>query len=81
MLCFLQVAVFAGGVDTTATETKGTVLIHSAEQVRFVTVFLKFQNYDYGFLKDGCVFVIVIVTNFSFYIGFVARELCKDRGS
>lgn len=32
---FLQVAVFAGGVDTTATETKGTVLIHSAEQVCF----------------------------------------------
>ena len=26
---------FAGGVDTTATETKGTVLIHSAEQVSF----------------------------------------------
>ena len=24
---------FAGGVDTSATETKGTVLIHSAEQV------------------------------------------------
>ena len=32
---FHQVAVFAGGVDTTATETKGTVLIHSAEQVSF----------------------------------------------
>lgn len=29
----LQVAVFASGVDTSATETKGTVLIHSAEQV------------------------------------------------
>ncbi|XP_013617096.1 PREDICTED: T-complex protein 1 subunit theta-like [Brassica oleracea var. oleracea] len=28
-----KVAVFAGGVDTTATETKGTVLIHSAEQI------------------------------------------------
>ncbi|MCI16822.1 T-complex protein 1 subunit theta-like, partial [Trifolium medium] len=27
------VAVFVGGVDTSATETKGTVLIHSAEQV------------------------------------------------
>ena len=27
---------FAGGVDTTATETKGTVLIHSAEQVCFL---------------------------------------------
>ncbi|KAL2508941.1 GroEL-like apical domain superfamily [Forsythia ovata] len=27
-----QVAVFAGGVDTSATETKGTVLIHNAEQ-------------------------------------------------
>lgn len=24
---------FAGGVDSSATETKGTVLIHSAEQV------------------------------------------------
>ncbi|KAI4348445.1 hypothetical protein L6164_009168 [Bauhinia variegata] len=28
-----KVAVFASGVDTTATETKGTVLIHSAEQL------------------------------------------------
>ncbi|CAF1901188.1 unnamed protein product [Brassica napus] len=28
-----KVAVFAGGVETTATETKGTVLIHSAEQI------------------------------------------------
>jgi hypothetical protein len=27
--------VFAGGVDSSATETKGTVLIHSAEQVHF----------------------------------------------
>ncbi|KAF7087552.1 hypothetical protein CFC21_090732 [Triticum aestivum] len=29
----VMVAVFAGGVDTSATETKGTVLIHSAEQL------------------------------------------------
>ncbi|KAJ6349453.1 hypothetical protein OIU77_006935 [Salix suchowensis] len=28
-----SVAVFVGGVDTSATETKGTVLIHSAEQL------------------------------------------------
>ncbi|OVA16416.1 Chaperonin Cpn60/TCP-1 [Macleaya cordata] len=28
-----KIAVFVGGVDTTATETKGTVLIHSAEQL------------------------------------------------
>ncbi|KAL6523778.1 T-complex protein 1 subunit theta [Orobanche gracilis] len=28
-----KLAVFAGGVDTTATETKGTVLIHSADQL------------------------------------------------
>ncbi|KAK4492698.1 hypothetical protein RD792_003518 [Penstemon davidsonii] len=28
-----KVAVFVGGVDTTATETKGTVLIHNAEQL------------------------------------------------
>ncbi|GMP87181.1 hypothetical protein CsSME_00039666 [Camellia sinensis var. sinensis] len=27
-----KVAVFVGGVDTSATETKGTILIHSAEQ-------------------------------------------------
>lgn len=32
-LFLLQIAVFAGGVDTSATETKGTVLIQSAEQV------------------------------------------------
>ncbi|XP_042757813.1 T-complex protein 1 subunit theta-like [Lactuca sativa] len=30
---FCQVVMIAGGVDTTATETKGTVLIHSAEQL------------------------------------------------
>ncbi|EPS74226.1 hypothetical protein M569_00521 [Genlisea aurea] len=29
----VKVAVFSGGVDTTATETKGTVLIHNAEQL------------------------------------------------
>ncbi|KAL6509120.1 T-complex protein 1 subunit theta [Orobanche gracilis] len=29
----VMVAVFVGGVDTTATETKGTVLIHSADQL------------------------------------------------
>ncbi|XP_077247969.1 T-complex protein 1 subunit theta-like [Tasmannia lanceolata] len=28
-----KIVVFAGGVDTSATETKGTVLIHSAEQL------------------------------------------------
>ncbi|GKV20704.1 hypothetical protein SLEP1_g30790 [Rubroshorea leprosula] len=28
-----KVAVFVSGVDTSATETKGTVLIHSAEQI------------------------------------------------
>ncbi|KAI3977917.1 hypothetical protein MKX01_036757 [Papaver californicum] len=28
-----KVAVFVGGIDTSATETKGTVLIHSAEQL------------------------------------------------
>jgi len=33
LLMLFKVAVFAGGVDTSATETKGTVLIHSAEQV------------------------------------------------
>ncbi|XP_057982888.1 T-complex protein 1 subunit theta [Malania oleifera] len=32
-----KVAVFAGGVDTSATETKGTVLIHSAEQLENYT--------------------------------------------
>ncbi|RWV90591.1 hypothetical protein BHE74_00015444 [Ensete ventricosum] len=30
-----RIAVFAGGVDTSATETKGTVLIQSAEQVLY----------------------------------------------
>uniref|UniRef100_A0A0C9RPF8 CCT-theta n=1 Tax=Wollemia nobilis TaxID=56998 RepID=A0A0C9RPF8_9CONI len=29
----VKIAVFGGGVDTSATETKGTVLIHSAEQL------------------------------------------------
>lgn len=39
----MQVAVFVQGVDTSATETKGTVLIHSAEQVthwKFGTIVL-----------------------------------------
>ncbi|XP_062118980.1 T-complex protein 1 subunit theta-like [Humulus lupulus] len=30
---FIHVAVFVGGVDTSATETKGIVLIHSADQL------------------------------------------------
>ncbi|XP_062093704.1 T-complex protein 1 subunit theta-like [Humulus lupulus] len=30
---FIQVAVFVGGVDTSTTETKGIVLIHSADQL------------------------------------------------
>ena len=30
---FCQVVVIAGGVDTTATETKGNILIHRTEQV------------------------------------------------
>ncbi|KAI3990311.1 hypothetical protein MKX01_037650 [Papaver californicum] len=29
----IKIAVFVGGVDTSATETKGTVLVHSAEQL------------------------------------------------
>ena len=33
---FIQVVVFVGGVDTSATETKGTVLIHSADQLKFL---------------------------------------------
>ncbi|KAM0832089.1 hypothetical protein ACQ4PT_065116 [Festuca glaucescens] len=39
-----KVAVFAGGVDTSATETKGTVLIHSAEQVYFLKTTLKLRK-------------------------------------
>ena len=36
---------FASGVDTSATETKGTVLIHSAEQVNYENfLILLFQN-------------------------------------
>lgn len=34
---------FAGGVDTNATETKGTVLIHSASQVSFSFTVWKFH--------------------------------------
>ncbi|KAL5563471.1 hypothetical protein UlMin_033218 [Ulmus minor] len=42
VMCVLQklsegVVIFAGGVDTSATETKGTVLIHSAEQLENYT--------------------------------------------
>lgn len=33
LIVHFQVAVFVQGVDTSATETKGTVLIHSADQV------------------------------------------------
>ncbi|KAJ6796544.1 T-complex protein 1 subunit theta [Iris pallida] len=37
-----KIAVFVGGVDTSATETKGTVLIQSAEQL---LCFLQLENY------------------------------------
>lgn len=40
----MKVAVFAGGVDTSATETKGTVLIHTAEEVNFNDfIFISFK--------------------------------------
>lgn len=42
-----QVAVFAGGVDTSATETKGTVLIHNAEQVLLKLDYSNFVEKSY----------------------------------
>lgn len=65
---------FAGGVDTSATETKGTVLIHNAEQVNiekhlFSMLFDSFL-YDivghmyvcmYVYLISGCLFFIYLV--------------------
>ncbi|KAI3773900.1 hypothetical protein L1987_48439 [Smallanthus sonchifolius] len=39
-----KVVVIAGGVDTTATETKGTVLIHSVEHVQYI-VEIKTNDY------------------------------------
>ena len=36
---------FAGGVDTSATETKGTVLIHTAEQVYQNDLSFEFDYY------------------------------------
>lgn len=55
---------FAGGVDTSATETKGTVLIHTAEQVYlkenhfFFTIHFLFNilGYDYVMLARGYIF-------------------------
>lgn len=35
---------FATGVDSSATETKGTVLIHSAEQVNYDNLLLLFLS-------------------------------------
>ncbi|KAL9323894.1 hypothetical protein ACSQ67_008751 [Phaseolus vulgaris] len=41
-----KVAVFAGGVDTSATETKGTVLIHTAEQILSGDIAAELENYS-----------------------------------
>ena len=38
---------FAGGVDTSATETKGTVLIHNAEQVLLKLDYSNFVEKSY----------------------------------
>lgn len=47
-----QVAVFAGGVDTSATDTKGTVLIHNAEQVNI-------EKHLFSMLFDSFLYNIV----------------------
>lgn len=47
----MKVAVFAGGVDTTATETKGTVLIHTAEEVNFNDFILISFYFKFPILK------------------------------
>lgn len=56
---------FAGGVDTSATDTKGTVLIHSAEQVIYyhsviVCLYLFFPilfYYSMVLFDCGCLFI------------------------
>lgn len=55
----MKVAVFAGGVDTSATETKGTVLIHTAEEVNLIffllIILLKERKLKiYYFLCEHC---------------------------
>lgn len=50
---------FATGVDSSATETKGTVLIHSAEQVNydnFLILFLNRRSYERSNRLEGKLF-------------------------
>ncbi|KAL2335073.1 hypothetical protein Fmac_016286 [Flemingia macrophylla] len=78
-----KVAVFVGGVDTSATETKGTVLIHTAEQVTLLLKFLKhgcysrvvwqcFANFHRQFVKGGPAMVVPWVAMVSLHGNILA---------
>lgn len=57
---------FAGGVDTSATETKGTVLIHTAEQVLFFVFF--FWAIEQVLFKEDDSFWISVAFQRIFYV-------------
>lgn len=67
LFVFFKVAVFASGVDTSATETKGTVLIHTAEQV--------YQN-DKSFEFDYYSLLTVLYSYIFFIVWVVKPILC-----
>lgn len=56
---------FAGGVDTSATETKGTVLIHNAEQVNI-------EKHLFSMLFDSFLYDIVGHMYVRMFISFQA---------
>ncbi|KAK9943184.1 hypothetical protein M0R45_008802 [Rubus argutus] len=61
-----KVAVFAGGVDTSATETKGTVLIHTAEQL---------ERWQLHFCERYKIMVLKISSKFEL------RRFCRTVGA
>lgn len=65
-----KVAVFAQGVDTTGTETKGTVLIKSAEQLESYSRCISLGE------GSGCVHVSMSLVHVCLYSWRGNRELC-----
>ncbi|THF95739.1 hypothetical protein TEA_025332 [Camellia sinensis var. sinensis] len=65
------VAVFVGGVDTSATETKGTILIHSAEQL------LSLFDAKFSWQSSSCHFGILQLENYAKTEEAKVEELIK----
>lgn len=69
----------AGGVDTTATETKGTVLIHSAEQVWFIywIVGINFDKIG-NVIEAGSICQVIIfqwTNTYNIQVGLYAKKI------